>query len=84
LFDPPSIFEAETQISGDPEEAVAIEPAEIAGVDPIAIDERSLIVGVVEIATEHAGPRHDHNADLVRCTVALVVSVRVKFEATAD
>ena len=45
--------------TGDPEIAVLIEAAEIAGVDPVPVNERALVVGVVEIAAEHAGAGHD-------------------------
>src|SRR5579883_721402 len=57
--------------AGDPEKAVGIEPAEIAGIDPVSVDKGPLVVRVVEIAAEHAGAGHDHDPDLVRGAVAL-------------
>ena len=45
--------------AGDPEVAVLVEPAEVAGVDPIPVDERALVVCFVEIAAEHAGSCHE-------------------------
>src|SRR5580658_7435828 len=53
--------------AGDPEKAVFVETAKIARIDPIAVNERALVVRRVEITREDSRPRHDHDADLVYC-----------------
>src|SRR3954452_20355784 len=66
--------------AGDPEITVSIEPAKIAGIDPDLVDESTLVVLVVEIAAEHAGPGHDDNADLVRRAVADQLAVSIELD----
>ena len=62
--------------AGDPEKTVFVEAAKIAGIDPIAVNERALVVNLVEIAAENSGSRHDHDPDLVDGAVALEPTVR--------
>ena len=45
-----------------------------------SVDERALVVGVVEIAAEHAGPCHADDADLVRRAVALEAALGVELD----
>src|SRR6185312_2545678 len=66
--------------AGNPEKAVLIEAPEIAGIDPVAVNERALVMRVVEIAAEHAGARHDHDADLVCRAVAHQAILGVEFD----
>ena len=66
--------------AGDPEEAVGIEPAEIAGIDPMAVDEGTLVMRGVEIAGEHAGAGHDDDADLVHGAVAFITPVGIELD----
>ncbi len=64
----------------DPEKAVFVETAEIAGIDPIAVNERALVVLLVEITAEDSGPRHDHDADLVDRAVAFHLALGVELD----
>ena len=66
--------------AGDPEKAVLVEPAEIAGIDPMAVDERARIVSVIEIAAEYAGSGHDHDTDLVDGAVAFEAPVGIELD----
>ena len=42
--------------AGDPEIAVFVETAKIARIDPIAVNERPLVVRLIEITAEYPGP----------------------------
>jgi hypothetical protein len=42
--------------AGDPQVAVVVEPAEVAGVDPARLDEGAAVVRLAQVAGEHAGP----------------------------
>ena len=56
--------------AGDPQVAVRVEPAEVAGVDPARLDEGAAVVRVAQVAGEHAGAVHRDDADLVDRAVA--------------
>src|SRR5438270_4642163 len=65
---------------GDPEPAVLVEAAEIAGVHPDVLDERYLVVDVVEIAAEHTGAGHGYEADLVGRAVPLIFALGIQLD----
>src|ERR1700759_4767811 len=66
--------------AGDPEPAILVEPAKVSRIDPNLVNERTLVVNVVEIAPEHAGTGHGDDADLVGRAVALVAAFVVHLD----
>src|SRR5262249_52573473 len=68
--------------ASDPEKTVLVEPAKITGIDPIASDERVLVVQLVEVTVEDSRSGHDHDANLVYRAIALEPTVVVELYDT--
>ena len=65
---------------GHPQVAVFVHPSQIARIHPARSDKSTQVVGVVQVASEHAGPAHGDHADLIRYAVSHPMALGIKFD----